>query len=147
MFIAVNGSGYVPLLSFSMTVTISLGKEWNEIEKKEEGWTYDVQLVAVPNDGAYSPLGRVSAFVAEIAQDHISPRPPSLQRGVWVALSELDAASIPLEYGTRSDDGQSIVGMHFRRLSSSGLTRGLVESGGEIRFERDDDVDALTEGV
>ena len=66
-------------------------------EKGELVMARHSQFIPVPDDGSYSPFGRISAFVAQIAQNHISPPPPFLERNLWVALGEFDAASVPLE--------------------------------------------------
>ena len=107
----------------------------------------DAQFVAVPDDGSYSPLHRVSALVAEIAQERVGPALALFQGGLWVALGDFDAASVPLEHGARGGDGQPIVDEGFCGLSPPGLVSGIVESGRKIRLGGDDDVDTFAERV
>lgn len=127
-----------------MTIILENGLESSGEKKGERG---DAQFVPVPDDGPDSPFGRISAFVAQIAQDHISSSLPFLQRSLWIALGEFDAASVPLKERPRSDDRESFVDVGFGRLPSSWMTSRVVESRGEIGFQGDDDVDAFSKRV
>jgi hypothetical protein len=62
-------------------------------------------------------------------------------------LCEFDAASVPLEYGARKGELETIVNVGFRRLSSSWMTSRIIESRWEVWFGRDDDVDTFSERV
>ena len=135
----------MPFPSFSTTVTTILGERVvGQVATKQRG---DVQFVSVPDDGSYSPLERVPALLAQIAQQHVCSPPSLIQRGLRVALGDFDAAPVPLEHGPRSSDREPVVEMGFRGLSSAGLMGGIVESGREIRLLRDDYVDAFAKWV
>ena len=135
----------VPLPSFSTTVTTILGERvvGQAVTKQRD----DVQFVAVPEDGAYSPLERVSALLAQIAQQRVRSSPSFLQCRLRVALDDLDAAPVSLEHGSRSGNREPVVEMGFGRLSPAGLAVGVIESGRKIRLLRDNYVDAFAKGV
>ena len=97
------GNGHAFTLVFDHGDNDSLRDELCDVvtENREN----DVQFIAVPDDGSYSPLERVSALITEITQEHIRSPLSFLQRCLWVTLLKLDAATVPLEHGPGSDDG------------------------------------------